>query len=183
MIKEVWKDIDFTNGEYQVSNLGRIKSMKRTLIDFNGRNHPIEERILIPFNNTKGYLEVTIHKKNYKVHRLVAFAFVENPNSKPCVNHKDCNKKNNSIHNLEWVTSKENTQHAIENNMITRIKGGNHYKAKKVNQFALSGEFIKQWNAMADIKRELDADISNLIRHLQGASRYKTIKGFKFEYA
>ena len=63
----------------------------------------------------RGYVYVRTPTKNYQLHRLVASAFIDNPENKPCVNHKDCNKQNNSVDNLEWVSNKENMQHAIKN--------------------------------------------------------------------
>jgi hypothetical protein len=183
MIEEIWKDIDFTNGEYQVSNLGRIKSMQRIVKDSKGRLQPINEKLIKGWINQKGYVEVSIKGKSHKVHRLVAKAFIENLELKPSVNHIDFNKENNCLQNLEWVTNKENTHHAIVNNRIKRQIGSSHYKAKAVNQFEKNGDFVRKWDCMSDLERQMNVDRSNLIRHLQGSSRYKSVKGFKFEYA
>lgn len=108
-MKEEWRDIPGYEGRYQISNLHRVKSLpKRTRKG---------ERLMFPKISTAGYLTVGLFDKEGKkhtcqVHRLIAEAFIPNPESKPCVNHIDGDKRNNSIENLEWVTYKENTGHA-----------------------------------------------------------------------
>jgi hypothetical protein len=183
MIEEIWKDIDFTNGEYQVSNLGRVKSIARTITTKNSRSWPVEGKILINISHSSKYLAVKIYQKVYLVHRLVAEAFIENTYSKKFVNHKDCDKFNNNVDNLEWVTHDENIQHAKENNRILRRFGIENPNAKPINQLNKEGGFIKRWDSIADLRRELKVNKSNFHQHINGSSRYKIIKGFKFEYA
>lgn len=101
---EIWKDIDGFYGKYQISSWGRVRNAE-------------SGHILIPYKNKKGYLKVGLHKngeripKKFRVNRLVAKAFISNPYDLPQVNHKDGNKENNSVTNLEWVTNKENAEH------------------------------------------------------------------------
>ena len=105
---EEWKDIKGYGGAYQASSYGRIRSFKYN-----------SSRILKPQSHYKGYLFVTLHKngisKKYKVHRLVAQAFIPNPNNYPQVNHKDENKQNNNVENLEWCTNEYNRNYGTRN--------------------------------------------------------------------
>jgi hypothetical protein len=110
--QEIWKPVAECNGEYHISNHGRVKSYKCG-----------KERILKPSLIGNGYPAVIITqgkaiKKCYTIHKLMAVAFIPNPENKSSVNHKDGNKTNNHIDNLEWMTSKENVQHAWENGLF-----------------------------------------------------------------
>ena len=108
-IIETWKDIYKYEGRYQISNLGRVKSF--------GRNNPM----IMKEKDIRGYKSVTLHdgerKRTIQIHRLVAMHFMSNPDNKPQVNHKDGDKSNNCVENLEWVTNSENIKHAWENNL------------------------------------------------------------------
>lgn len=127
-MEEIWKDIKGFEGEYEVSNTGKIKSKKRK-----------NERILIPDVDRYGYLRVCLFysKGGYirkKVHRLVAEAFLPNVNELPQVNHKDGDKKNNNVDNLEWCTAKENLRHALETGLRKKTyKSTPHYGEENGN--------------------------------------------------
>ena len=117
-IVEIWKPISAYETFYAVSNFGRVKSLCNR-IGSHGKIIEIErECIMHPTDNGKGYLLVSLsrngNRKNFYVHRLVAEAFCDNPQSKKYVNHKDRNKSNNSADNLEWCTQKENVNHSAQ---------------------------------------------------------------------
>jgi len=137
MENEVWKVLSniATSKKYEVSNLGRIKSFT------SNRKHP-NGYIKKPFISSKGYAVVSIGllggAKNMYVHRIVAIEFIENTMNKACVNHKNGDKKDNKVSNLEWVSDAENNIHAIESGLnkfppvkIIDTKTGVIYKSKK----------------------------------------------------
>lgn len=120
--KEIWKDIKNYEGFYQVSNLGRIRSLDRIIIKKN-KYGDISEfhwqgQIMTPCKNESPYYVIHLKKNNMRkrfyIHRLVAEAFIENIYNKNVVNHIDHNKHNNTVENLEWVTTKENVNHSRE---------------------------------------------------------------------
>ena len=115
---EIWKDIPFLKGYYQASNIGRIKSLKREKVV----NQYSSETVLKQRKGRDGYMIVNISVNNkcktYKVHRLVAAAFLENPQNLPQVNHKDENKMNNVVSNLEWCSSKYNNNYGTSGRAI-----------------------------------------------------------------
>lgn len=133
MENEIWKDINGYTGLYQISNFGRVKSLRRYVRGNGSSVRLIEERILIHSVNPKGYPFVSLNKKNekhnFRIHRLVAESFIPNPDFKPQVNHKDGNKLNNHFTNLEWCTNGENQIHAFKNGL--NYISDNHILANK----------------------------------------------------
>ena len=124
-MKEKWKDIESFES-YKISNLGKVKN-KNT------------NNILKPIQNPRGYLSAFLYKggkvHNLKIHRLVAKAFLPNPNNLPQVNHKDGNKSNNSITNLEWCSASDNIKHAFKNGLMSsNCKEKEEHKLHKLTQ-------------------------------------------------
>ena len=115
-MKEIWKDIKNFEGLYQVSNLGRVKSLPKYTYS-RGYSQLRKEKLLKPcyVGKYRNYLAVRLNNnKQYKIHRLVAKAFIPNPNNYPCVNHKDKNPSNNNVENLEWCTNQYNVKYSAK---------------------------------------------------------------------
>ena len=176
--KEIWKDIQGYEGKYQVSNLGRVKSLNY--------NNTCKERILIPCKKPNGYLCVVLSKncicKKFYVHRLVAQAFIENPDNLPQVNHIDENKLNNRVENLEWCSHEYNTNYGtgIERMLKTR-KLRNCKKAEiSVIQFTQANKFIKEYPSIKEAERCTGINRGNLCSCCKG--RYKSAGGYIWKY-
>lgn len=122
-MNEEWRDIEGYEERYQVSNLGRVKSLRNSQGQY-------REKILTNTPDKIGYLTVGLSKngkrKNFKVHRLVAEAFIENPNNHPIINHKDENKQNNCVNNLEWCTYKYNNTYGTRTQRASEKMSQNH---------------------------------------------------------
>lgn len=121
-MKEIWKDIEGYEGIYQVSNTGKVRSLDRKVWNYTKKG-----RILKMHNNGHGYYNVSLHskEKNEKhvyIHILVAKAFIPNPNNYEQVNHKDFNKLNNCVDNLEWVSRKQNVLHYRESAYCKKVE-------------------------------------------------------------
>lgn len=128
---EIWKDIKDYEGLYQVSNLGRVKSLKRKYV--------LTDKILIPRIDTDGYALINLSNRNkkttFKIHRLVAQAFIPNPKNLPEINHKDENKLNNKVENLEWCTAEYNNAYGTRHSMykvLPQNQKNNPYTSKVI---------------------------------------------------
>lgn len=143
---EIWKAVKDHEGKYEVSSLGRVKRLARVIEDSLGRKRPIQSKILVPFMLNSGYQAVKLGDKHYLIHRLVAGAFIPNPDGKPQVNHKDENKLNNHADNLEWMTKKENEHYG------TAIQRRAEKQSKKVYQYSPDGKLVKVWKSTVECK-------------------------------
>jgi hypothetical protein len=175
--EEVWKVVPHGEG-YFVSNKGNIASEKTGTFKLRKLHE-----------NKYGYIGVILSMgnrndmKHFLVHRLVAETFIENPENKPQVNHIDGDKKNNNVENLEWVTAKENTAHAYENNLKSyqQLYENGMKTAKEICQIDLNtGEVLKIWESAKAIQREIGFDQTAILRccHLKQV----TFKGFKWRF-
>lgn len=138
---EVWKPVQGYEGRYEVSSSGKVKTVGRFINAPRGRQRWINEAELSTHITSRGYVQTMfkVGQKNFPqlVHRLVATAFIENPESLPQVNHMDGNKLNNHASNLEWCTSKENCAHARRERLYEPARGQNAGGAKLTNEQVL----------------------------------------------
>ena len=171
---EIWKDIKDYEGLYQVSNLGRVKSLNY--------RHTGKERILKPGKAINGYLFVILCKDGkkdiFRVHRMVAETFIPNPENKPEVNHKSENKTDNRVENIEWIWHKDNCNHGTRNERVSK-KLTNGKLSKPILQLTKSGDFIREWPSMMECERNGfdQGGISNCCR-----GERKSHKGYKWKY-
>lgn len=149
-------------GIYQVSSYGRIRSLDRTMTYSNGNTHFYKGHIIHGFVKPNGYKAVDLsnHMKKEKkhVHRLVAEAFIPNPENKPEVNHLDEDKLNNRADNLAWVTSSENKNWGTSIERANKTRRKIRCAFKPVDQFTLDGEFIERHECIADAERKTGID-------------------------
>lgn len=193
-MEEIWKDIEGYEGLYQVSNSGRVKSLERYK-ENHSKLQKVEEKIKTVSIDNIGYYRVCLYKdnklKNARVHRLVAQTFIPNPDNLREVNHKDGNKLNNNIDNLEWVTSSENNKHAwntglhicTEKQRKQLSKNNQKYKSKEIHQLDLNGNYIRTWINAHEASRQLDIDRSTISQCCTGGRRNKTAGGYKWCFA
>lgn len=154
---EEWRDIQGYEGLYQVSNLGRVKSLDKTIVMADGRNRHQKEKILKLQINKYGYYVITLWNnkvsKQVKVHRLVAIAFIPNPENLPQVNHIDEDKLNNKTGNLEWCTALENNHHS--NIAIRRHIIGTEASKKPVSQYEINGTLVASYESASEASRQI----------------------------
>jgi hypothetical protein len=132
---EIFKPVLSYEKLYLVSDLGRVISLEKVIIDSNGNKYRYKEKVLSGHVTSAGYVRVCLTKdkvrKNYLVHQIVAKSFLSNLECKPHINHIDANKLNNSVKNLEWCTVQENNKHAKDNKLCAHGEG--HFRSKLVS--------------------------------------------------
>ena len=200
-MNEIWKDIVGYEGQYQVSNLGNVRSLDRIVPTRCDLTRIQYGRIMNKTKTRFGYERVVFcdgnrnHKeKAFLVHRLVAEAFIPNPHNKPQVNHIDSNRQNNCVTNLEWVTAKENSEHCIRVGRFKTRKGkklseeqrwkkqeGCRDKAKRVIQMSKDGDYIAEYRSAADASEILfGKKISHIASCCRGTRNF--CGGYRWKY-
>lgn len=162
-VKEEWRDV--VPGKYQVSNTGRVKSLARWGQSINRERVWLCEMEMTP-SNVLGYRTVTLDGKPQRVHRLVAMAFIPNPEGKPFVNHIDGNKANNDVRNLEWCTHQENVDHAIRTGLVKH--------GRPVAQYDTKLNHIRTYASLREARDAMGFRV---------AIRPKPVGGYYWEYA
>lgn len=195
-MKEIWKDIQGYEGRYQVSNLGRVRSLSRKR--WNGYTFTnLEGRILkLRLNKNKGYLNVILYDghrngKTIEIQRLVAQAFIPNPNNLPCVNHKDENPRNNKVENLEWCDYRYNNNYGNHNLKLSLTKQKKKYKiisikngrktSKKVKQLDLNGKLLHVYPSQSEAARRTGSTQDGISGCCCG--KHKSHNGYLWEFA
>jgi hypothetical protein len=164
-MKEIWRDIPNYEGLYQVSNLGRVKVLDRDVNSGIKNNINVKRKGKILKQYVKnGYLQVTLtvnNKRKYiNVHRLVAQAFIPNPNNLPQVNHKDENKQNNYVENLEWCSAKYNCNYGSRNKRIYNVTS---FKKIGVNVYDKNYILIKTFGSISEAMKETHHSYKTII--------------------
>ena len=168
---EEWRDIKGYEGLYQVSTMGRVKSIR-----YNNKK-------ILKQKKNQGYLQIMLCRhgehKTLFVHRIVAETFLENPDNLPQVNHKNEIKSDNRVENLEWVSIKYNINYGtgIKRRSATQING---LQSKPVYQYSIDGQFIKEYPSIREIERQLGYDHSSIGKCCNG--KLKTAYGYKWSY-
>ena len=179
---EIWKPVVGYEGLYEVSNLGRVKSLPKRGYKSGG---------ILKQRCKDDYMDVRVSKNNKKhtlsVHRAVAEAFIPNPDNKLVVNHIDGNKSNNCVNNLEWNTYSENSKHAICTGLVDKEFLVNHMNEIRMKSIAKTSKKIKRddgktYNSIADAARDVGVNPSVISRVLSGCRGKKTAAGHTWEY-
>ena len=176
---EIWKSIMGFESHYEISNYGNVKTLDRTKLSKNGSRSKLKSQLLKPILQKHGYYTVCLSNgeivKIISIHRLVATHFIENPLNKPCVNHINSNRTDNAVCNLEWVSYKENTKHAFENN---RMKNA---QQKFIGIHVITGEIVS-FNNIEDAAKSVKGNRSNIHKCLSGKNNRVIAYGYKWEY-
>lgn len=188
-MEEIWKNIKgYPN--YMVSNLGRVKSLNY--------NHTGIEKIMKPSVSKRGYLLICLRKnrkvKYFKVHRLVAEAFIKNPNNYPQVNHKNEIKDDNRVENLEYCDAKYNSNYGTRNKRVAEAKKGKKLSEETKNKISEANskpvlqinkntsEVIAEFPSIKEVERQLGFSKSNISKCCNNKLHHNTAYGFKWKY-
>lgn len=177
---EVWKDIAGYEGYYQISNFGNIRSVDRVIYSDKfhiGIKRELKGRTLNPSVNNHGYLSLILskngEKKSCRIHRLVAEAFIKNPNNYDQVNHIDGDKTNNKVENLEWCNNQYNVIHAYKNGLAKS-------HPKSIKQYDLKGNYIQTFESIVKASKEVNGNTSNINKCVKG--HINSAYGYKWRY-
>lgn len=185
---EEWSNVVGWEGLYQVSNLGRVKSLSKRIVYKDGRVYIHPSRIMKNQKISTGYRSVMFYgasgKKQYYVHRLVAETFIPNPNNLGDVNHKDGCKTNNILSNLEWCSRSDNIKHAYKNGLSwVHMDEAIKERSRPVIQYAPSGKIIAEYASASKAARANGCNQGQISRYCRGENKkYRAYKGYIWRY-
>lgn len=188
-MEEIWKDIEDYEGLYEVSSMGRIRSLDK----FDSIGRYVKGKILQSILVKNGYMHITLckggEKHSFSIHRLVAEAFIPNPDNKPCIDHINTDRTDNRAENLRWVTYQENNNNPLTKNKkcgenhpkpFKGIFGKEHPRSLPILQFTKEGGLIKIWDNTRSVEKETNISHSNICNVLKGKRDYAG--GYKWKY-
>ncbi len=188
---EQWKDIKGYEGLYQVSDLGRVRSLDKYVWNIHNQSYSLRKGKILKqgkgVKNSQGqyYRNVKLYKdgkhKSFKVHRLVAKAFIENPDNLPFINHKDENPENSQACNLEWCDQKYNVNYGTGLERSAKKHINHPLKSKPISQYTLDGEFVASYPSIAEAERQVPKVFHNNISKCCKGKLNRT-GGFKWSY-
>lgn len=190
-MEEIWKDIEGYEGLYRVNTNGVVESLPREVINGTGGRFMSKPKIMNHHKDNMGYIRVALCKNGKmtktKLHRILAIAFIPNPENKPQINHINSIRDDFRLENLEWVTAGENLKHCYGHNRKKRFSpmdgmyNNRNYIPRDVNQYTLDGEFVAYYESLADAERKTGISKSSIGNNCAG--QRKTCSGFIFKYA
>lgn len=186
-MEEIWKAIEGYEGKYEVSNLGRVRSLDRIAYRFNRRigketSYMVKGRICGMLTEKHGYFRIPLIKggrgsvRHFLVHRLVAETFIPNPDNLPMVNHKDENKKNNRVDNLEWCDNDYNIHYG------TGIKRRSQNQKKQVEQIDSNGNVVALHEGVVEASIATGIERSSIGKCCNGMKHRKTAGGYRWRF-
>lgn len=184
---EIWKDIKGFEGRYQVSNMGRVRSLDMTWLTYNWKRQGLMEckrkgKILKPKTKRNGYFSVClrdgVRKEFHSIHRIVAETFIPNPNNLPQINHKDEDKSNNRVDNIEWCTAKYNSNYGTRKARIREY----HIKSvmTPIIQYDMDGNVINTFESLSEAERMSGVSSIDIAGVCKG--RRASAHGYIFKY-
>lgn len=185
-MEEIWKDIEgFKN--YQVSSLGNVRRLDGYIKHNKGGLKKWQGKILKPVLRNTGYYFVSLcengKRKDFPLHKLVATAFIPNPNNYPCIDHIDTIRTNNAVTNLRWVTHKMNQNNPITLVNMSKSQINDPNRSKKINQYTTDGVLVKCWPSLMEIGRVLNYSCNSISKCCSKKPHYNTAYGYKWEFA
>ena len=178
---EIWKDVKGYEGLYQVSNMGNVRSLDRVLPNGDNSHMLYKGQILKQRIGRNGYMRVLLCGKDYYTHRLVAEAFIDNNNNLPQVNHKDEDKSNNHVDNLEWCTHEYNIRYGTNRARASHKLKGVMINNKPIMQFEKNGELVNEFVSASEASEKTKIDNSSICKVANG--KLKTAGGFLWRWS